>query len=158
MTTEPLDYDSSGPAFPEIAPDCGFGRPAHYEPGLTMRMWFAGQAMQGLLAHSYCDPMRGTYVNNCDAQGVAQVAFGYADAMAFVAERGRENTKELIAEVETLRERVEAMNDVFARIRKTVGGNGMNPTPLEQEAPDGPWLPCSLMCEIDRVMNQEHRE
>lgn len=62
-------------------------------------------------------------------------------------------------EIEVLRERVEAMNGVFAAIRMEVGGNTFSQE-LHQEDfdQDRPWLPVGLMLRIDSVMNREYRE
>ena len=53
-------------------------------------------------------------------------------------------------EVETLREQVQKMNDVFTKIRVTA---------VSWETwGEQPWLPEDLMLEIDGVMLREHRE
>lgn len=49
--------------------------------GITLRQHFAGLAMQGCLAYSYCNPQSGNYHENSDAQGVAKAAVAYADAL-----------------------------------------------------------------------------
>ena len=58
--------DDGGNAFPADASTNLFSR------GMTLRDWFAGKALQGLLA---CDSSCGTF------QGYAKDAYHYADAM-----------------------------------------------------------------------------
>ena len=47
---------------------------------LEMRDYFAAKAMQGMLAYPGCDS-RGSHHNNNTPQGVASMAYAYADAM-----------------------------------------------------------------------------
>ena len=50
------------------------GNPTHGgNPGMTLRDWFAGQALVGLVASPATD--------NCTFGSVASSAYGYADAM-----------------------------------------------------------------------------
>lgn len=56
-----------------------------------------------------------------------------------------------------LEHRIAAKDQVFAEILMTVGGNCFDPTPIEEPAIDGPWLPCGLISKIDSVMKKEHR-
>lgn len=67
----------------------------------------------------------------------------------------------LRGEISNLRDRIEGMNELFADIRKTVGGNsdgGVNHAGAERPFNYTlPWLPHSLMLRIDAAMNQEHR-
>lgn len=62
------------------------------------------------------------------------------------------------SELQHLRDRIETMNELFADIRKAVGGN-----PFCQELhpedfdPESPWLPVGLLLRIDAAMNREHR-
>ncbi len=72
-----------GPAFPSEGE--GFGNRNHWTPGMTLRDWFAGQALVGMLAYSHVNPQRGNYHENCLVEGVAEDAYRYADAM--LAER-----------------------------------------------------------------------
>ena len=73
--------DNGGPAFPshgsmgEVVCD-----------GMTLRDYFAAKAMQGMLAYPGCDS-RGSHHNNNTPQGVAIMAYAYADAM--IAERDK---------------------------------------------------------------------
>ena len=75
-------HNDGGPAFPGIAldgphPPNGWVRAAE-SPGMSLRDWFAGQALSGLLA----DPEM-----NAPPEPVAKVAYSYADAM--LAERAK---------------------------------------------------------------------
>ena len=53
--------------------------------GMSLRDWFAGQALVGMLAYSHVNPQRGNYHENCSVEGAAADAYRYADAM--LAER-----------------------------------------------------------------------
>ena len=77
--------NDGGPAFPRVGE--GFGNPEHDAPGMSLRDWFAGQALVGMLSHPGCEVM-GSYHNNCDEKGVASVAYAYADAMLAEREKG----------------------------------------------------------------------
>lgn len=59
-------------------------------------------------------------------------------------------------EADHLRDRIEGMNELFADIRKAVGGNS-NASETKPYNYTLPWLPYSLMLRIDMAMNQEHR-
>ncbi len=65
------------------------------------------------------------------------------------------------SELQHLRDRIDGMNEVFADIRKVVGGNsGGGYNHIGDEKPINyslPWLPHSLMLRIDGAMNQEYR-
>ena len=65
MTTEthPCDY-----AFP-VAP----GDVAYWQPGMSLRDWFAGQALAGLMAN--------INISGCNPDDYAQLAYEYSDAM-----------------------------------------------------------------------------
>lgn len=67
--TQPYD---GGPAFPVTA-STGDPRDGVYcRDGMTLRDWFAGKALSGILADPNSD---GSY------KGVAESAYGFADAM-----------------------------------------------------------------------------
>lgn len=61
-------FDNSGPAFPR--PDSGY---TPGSAGMTLRDWFAGQALVGFLAHDD----RGTH----SPEVLAQAAYYHADQM-----------------------------------------------------------------------------
>jgi hypothetical protein len=67
--TDNSRVDDGGPAFPNVC----MNDPCHpsSEPGMSLRDWFAGQALAGMLAEQ-------RWVDSCIA---AQWAFEYADAM-----------------------------------------------------------------------------
>lgn len=62
--------DDGGPAFPRTGE--GVGNPAYDAPGMTLRDWFAGQALVGLIAHPK---------NEGHASELSLVAYAIADAM-----------------------------------------------------------------------------
>ena len=64
-----MSINDGGPAFPSVGE--GFGNPSHSAPGMTLRDWFAGQALAGLTA----DPDMPTF-HKC-----AEIAYACADAM-----------------------------------------------------------------------------
>jgi hypothetical protein len=70
-----------GPAFPTTGETDAFGENVQaFTPGMTLRDWFAGQALAGLLASGPHD---------CDEHGLAHDAYLHADAMLIKRERGR---------------------------------------------------------------------
>jgi len=80
MKTETID--DCGPAFP--APEAGlrhFNDPSAYM-GLTIRDWFAGQALAGMCAHKDSETWKG--------EVVARDAYGYADYMILARKGGAE--------------------------------------------------------------------
>ncbi|HDR9153816.1 TPA: hypothetical protein QDB05_000235 [Burkholderia vietnamiensis] len=65
-----------GLAFPHVRRneyDCA-------ERGMTLRDYFAAKAMAGMLAYPGCES-RGSHHNNNTPDGVATMAYKYADAM-----------------------------------------------------------------------------
>lgn len=77
--------NDGGPAFPVPASDARnvFDEPDgnKHKPGMSLRDWFAGQALQGCLAYSHVNPMIGNYHENCSVLTVAQHSYAIADAM-----------------------------------------------------------------------------
>lgn len=67
--------DDGKAAFPQL----GYGQRAP-EVGISMRDYFAAKALEGMLA---CpgDQLRGSHHNNNNYEGVANMAYAYADAM-----------------------------------------------------------------------------
>ena len=61
-----------GPAFPSEQGETSKGWNQTYESGLTKREWFAGMALQGLLANP------STILKQAD---IPELSFEYADAM-----------------------------------------------------------------------------
>lgn len=63
----------------------------HLDPphilGLTKLEWFAGMALQGMLAYSHINPNSGNFVENCSIEQAAQCAFSYAEAMITEGEK-----------------------------------------------------------------------
>lgn len=75
--------DTGGPAFPCTNDQFTSGSPQHGDasPGMTLRDWFAGQALAGLLAAN------ATYGGTERRDLVTADAFAHADAM--IAERNK---------------------------------------------------------------------
>lgn len=73
------EKDTGGQAFPRAAAQLNVGYVAE-QKGMTLRDYFAAKAMQGMLAYPGCDT-RGSHHNNNTSQGVASMAYDYADAM-----------------------------------------------------------------------------
>ena len=68
-------HKDGGPAFPSGKSETpGFENSLPYYEGMTLRDWFAGMALQGLLAHLVGVP-------NSEPEGYARRAYQYADAM-----------------------------------------------------------------------------
>jgi hypothetical protein len=78
--TEMIERDG-GPAFPTTGETDAFGENLYaFTPGMTLRDWFAGQALNGMLSHQrrYV-PRSGASVNWHEA--IAEEAYEIADAM-----------------------------------------------------------------------------
>jgi hypothetical protein len=63
--------NNGGPAFPSVGE--GFGNPSYSAPGMTLRDWFAGQALASMGIEYTSDRFNLASVSNC--------AYAYADAM-----------------------------------------------------------------------------
>lgn len=75
--------NDGGPAFPIVAMDAATGQPINgcFYPGMSLRDWFAGQALAGLLSH-------GQWATT-EADMFARDAYALADAMLRAREAGR---------------------------------------------------------------------
>lgn len=84
MTSKKIE--DGGPAFP-TEPNTQRGYFAHH--GMSLRDWFAGQALAGMLAMPEAD--NGNFHNNCGEAfiGPARYAYRMADAM-LIARKGGE--------------------------------------------------------------------
>jgi hypothetical protein len=65
--------NDGGSAFPSVGE--GFGNPSYSAPGMTLRDWFAGQALAGMLIN-YTTQKFGVGEQTC-----AKGAYEFADAM-----------------------------------------------------------------------------
>lgn len=71
--------DDGGPAFPSEGE--GHGNPLYHSPGMTLRDWFAGQALTSIAdpaMDSFCQDGRSV---EDGAAGLAAIAYAIADAM-----------------------------------------------------------------------------
>jgi hypothetical protein len=73
--------NDGGPAYPTIG-DGGWGK----DPGMSLRDWFAGQAMAAIITHN--PPRRGGDPVDDEDMARARGAYSYADAM-LAAREGR---------------------------------------------------------------------
>lgn len=80
MSDETKKVDDGGSAFPDIRNAIDW----KYQPGMTLRDYFAAMALQGLLAHS-CDKSSNSI--NEPAELVARNAYEMADAMIWRRKR-----------------------------------------------------------------------
>jgi len=72
--------DDGGPAFPSGKSEkTGYENTLPYYEGMTLRDWFAGQALAGMMA--YQNSSRGDFHTNCDDETIAKTTYAYADAM-----------------------------------------------------------------------------
>lgn len=73
-------HEDGGPAFPTVSASVHL--PHH---GMTLRDWFAGMALQGLLANPggpiQANGMSGWSFTNCEDNDVAKLTWILADAM-----------------------------------------------------------------------------
>jgi len=64
------EKDDGGPAFP-MAGEPGI----EFDRGMSLRDWFAGQALMGIIAAPGCEP------DDSHPPGIATLAYMFADAM-----------------------------------------------------------------------------
>ena len=85
-----MSQPDGGPAFPGMWQQEPAGN-WMWETGMTLRQWFAGMALQGIIAspknHSIEVNHKKVYVTS--AEEISQAAFAYADAML---QQGKEKT------------------------------------------------------------------
>lgn len=82
MTIENKEIDWGGNAFPaEGGADSGL----HSDPGMSLRDWFAGQALAGMLAMPSLD--NGNFHNNCGEPFAGPAGYAYRMADAMIAAR-----------------------------------------------------------------------
>ena len=69
---------TGGSAFPHLSDHCQRVDQDEMEPGLTIRDWFAGMALQGMLAsdRNALEHLAKRYTDN-----LADVSYGWADSM-----------------------------------------------------------------------------
>jgi hypothetical protein len=67
--------NDGGPAFPSVGE--GFGNPSYSAPGMTLRDWFAGQALAGAVGFSPSNPFR----KYDQPEDVAAACYRFADAV-----------------------------------------------------------------------------
>lgn len=81
--------EDGGPAFQSFRQHA-LGRVEQVHPGMSLRDWFAGQAMAGMLAMPEHD--NGNFHNNCGEAfvGPARYAYRMADAMIAARKSGGE--------------------------------------------------------------------
>lgn len=88
------DHDDGGPAYPIPVDD----RPGAYEahPGMSLRDWFAGQALAGLCGNPggpfQANERSGWAIVNCSPEFIADECYKLADAM-IAAKREREGRR-----------------------------------------------------------------
>ena len=81
--SEPID--DGGPAFPVPDVHHPSGQIQFGSSGMSLRNWFAGQALAGMLANPggpiQANGMSGWSFCNCDIEGVVRLSLVVADAM-----------------------------------------------------------------------------
>lgn len=82
--------NDGGPAFPRVQQFVDtFGHMKQINDGMTLRDWFAGQALIGLMSYPG-DETSGNWHNNSSSQGVATRCYDLADAMLAARKAGAE--------------------------------------------------------------------
>lgn len=77
-----------GPAFPSVVRRSD-GSLVSQHDGMSMRDWFAGQALIGCLAYSHYNESWGDYHNNGSHADLARKCYAQADAMLAAREASR---------------------------------------------------------------------
>lgn len=78
--TDSKKIDDGGPAYPH-----GYSAQANSMPGMSLRDWFAGQALAGMLAMPEHD--NGNFHNNCGEPFIGPARYAYRMADAMIAAR-----------------------------------------------------------------------
>ena len=76
--------DDGGPAFPRLGEE--FGDRRYETPGMSIRDWFAGMALQGLLSNGIPHP---SDLTGHGVERLARTAYGYAEAMLTARKAGQ---------------------------------------------------------------------
>jgi hypothetical protein len=71
--------NDGGPAFPSPVGERADGSPVYYSDGMTLRDYFAGQALSGIALWNR--GQGGSFVNADDAKDAGVLAYQLADAM-----------------------------------------------------------------------------
>jgi hypothetical protein len=73
--------DDGGPAFPQQGFTYPNGETEYPMPGMTLRDWFAGQALNGLYSSGDIDLTKHTTEKSVGRSNIAKLAYAVADAM-----------------------------------------------------------------------------
>jgi|688.fasta_scaffold265185_5 hypothetical protein len=79
MNTKPINDGGSAFPFGQISELTGQPINGFFEPGMTLRDWFAGQALSGMMANSYYHESGIVPIKDC---------YHFADAMIAEREKG----------------------------------------------------------------------
>ncbi len=79
MNTKPINDGGSAFPFGQISELTGQPINGFFEPGMTLRDWFAGQALSGMMANSYYHESGIVPIKDC---------YHFADAMIAAREKG----------------------------------------------------------------------
>jgi len=77
-----MDIDQGGPAYPTMRPPDEDGLGGYVYHGMTLRDWFAGQALAGLLTDHAASSQAPVII--------ATIAYGFADAMVEISRHTRD--------------------------------------------------------------------
>ena len=81
MMTDSKQIDDGGLAFPAV-----IGPPSEFATGMSLRDWFAGQALAGLMAHNF--PDGGDFLHGLGPDAAAYQSYRMADAMIAARKAG----------------------------------------------------------------------